>query len=208
MTSGKQIVFLIILVAVAIASFFYFSNREYSIYNYPSEGESIIVFGDSLVEGIGAKPGNDFPSMLADRVGVSIINAGVSGDTTESALLRIEKDVLSLEPKVVIVLLGGNDVIQKVPKERTFENLRTIISLIQEEGAIAILVGLRTGIFGGDYQNDFKRLAKDMGAGYVPDILNGIFGNTDLMYDTIHPNDRGNSIMADRIEPVLRRVLE
>src|SRR5262245_8391069 len=93
----------------------------------PTAGHQIIAFGDSLVSGRGASPGRDLGSQLTDRIGATIINAGRSGDTTESALARLDRDVLARDPRVVIVLLGGNDFLRKVPRNRTFANLGQIV---------------------------------------------------------------------------------
>src|SRR5206468_2546588 len=85
----------------------------------PTAGQTIVAFGDSLVEGHGATPGHDFVSVLSRRLGVPIINAGRSGDTAEAALSRLEQAVLARNPRVVIVLLGGNDFLRRVPREET-----------------------------------------------------------------------------------------
>src|SRR5689334_20743652 len=72
----------------------------------PTATGSWVAFGDSLTEGIGASPGNDYPSRLSQLLGVEIVNLGRSGETTESSLTRLE-DVLRLRPRVVLLCLGG-----------------------------------------------------------------------------------------------------
>ena len=89
----------------------------------PTSGERIIAFGDSLVQGVGASPGHDIVSVLSRRLGVPIVNAGRSGDTTGAALTRLDSAVLSRNPRIVIVLLGGNDMLRRVPRATTFDNL-------------------------------------------------------------------------------------
>ena len=81
----------------------------------PTNGQGIIVFGDSLVAGRGARAGQDFVSVLSRRLGTTIVNAGQSGDTTGAALARLERDVLALNPRIVVVLLGGNDYLRRIP---------------------------------------------------------------------------------------------
>src|SRR5919199_350459 len=71
--------------------------------NLDSRGANVIAFGDSLTAGYGAQAGEDYPSRLSALIGVPVINAGVSGDTTQSALARIDSDVLSRDPRLVIV---------------------------------------------------------------------------------------------------------
>ena len=86
------------------------SNLD-SITNYPPRSGPIIAFGDSVTAGVGASAGNDYVSQLERLAGVSIVNAGVSGDTTRDALARLNSDVLSRNPSVVLLWIGGNDVL-------------------------------------------------------------------------------------------------
>ena len=173
----------------------------------PTAGERVIAFGDSLVEGVGANPGHDFVSVLSNRLGIRIINAGRRGDTTASALARLDAAVLSRNPRMVIVLLGGNDILRRISREATFEHLGTIVGRIRERGAAVVLVGVRGGLFRDAYGSEYERLARAMSAAVVPDILDGIFGSADRMSDGIHPNDRGYEMIADRLEPVLRDLI-
>ncbi len=174
----------------------------------PTAGEHVIAFGDSLVEGVGASAGRDAVSLLSARVGVPIVNAGRSGDTTGTALARLDSAVLSRNPRVVIVMLGGNDVLRRIPHEETFANLDAIVDRIRRRGAAVILVGLSVGVFTDTYSDGFDDLARRTSSGLVPEILAGILGHPDLMADPIHPNDRGYQMMADRIEPALRDLLK
>ncbi|MCA9361645.1 hypothetical protein KC845_03770 [Candidatus Kaiserbacteria bacterium] len=84
-----------------------------SIINYPPQNGPVIALGDSLTEGVGASGGRDYVSQLSGKIGQEIINAGVSGDTTRDASQRLQSDVLSKNPSVVIVWLGGNDILQR-----------------------------------------------------------------------------------------------
>ena len=174
----------------------------------PTAGDRVIAFGDSLVEGVGASTGRDIVSLLSARVGVAIVNAGRSGDTTSSALARLDSAVLSQNPRIVIVVLGGNDVLRRVPHEETFANLDAIVSRIRTRGAAVILVGLSVGVLTDVYGRGYESLARRTSSGLVPDVLGGILGHPDLMADHIHPNDLGYRMMADRIEPALRELLK
>ena len=129
------------------------------ITNLDSTGDSIVCFGDSLTEGVGAGKGNDYPSLLRRKVGWPVINAGVGGDTTQNAVQRIEEDVLSHDPRMVIVMLGGNDYLRKVPLAKTLANIDTIVARIQDHGAIVVLVTVRLGILKDHYTREFKKIA-------------------------------------------------
>ena len=166
----------------------------------------IVAFGDSLVVGFGTTSGNNFVSLLSGRVGISIANAGRLGDTTGSALTRLQSDVIARQPEIVIVLLGGNDLLQNVPLQQRISNITSIAQQIRSTGATVILVGL-----GNDpidpYGGALPGIASQTGSTHVPGILEGIFGVPGLMADSIHPNDAGHRIMADRLEPALRAAL-
>ena len=136
-----------------------------------------------------------------------IVNAGRRGDTTADALARLDRDVLARDPRVVIVLLGGNDFLRRVPRERTFENLSRIVEPIRARGAGVILAGVSLGLLVDNYGTGYEEIAVRTSSVLVPDVLGGILGRADMTADQIHPNDRGYALVADRIEPALRAML-
>lgn len=170
----------------------------------PTAGDQVIAFGDSLVQGVGASAGQDLVSVLSRRLRIPIINAGRSGDTTASALARLDGSVLSRRPRVVLVVLGGNDLLRRLPREQTMENLETIVTRIRDRGAAVVLATVEIGFLNGGDGEAYEALAERTSSALVPDIFAGILGRRDLMADGIHPNDRGYALMADRIEPALR----
>jgi len=194
--------FLVIILGYLIV----FPDRP-EIKNATPEGDNIICFGDSLTYGTGASPGMDYPSQLSAMTGQTIINAGVPGDTTGSALKRLENDVLSDSPKIVLITLGGNDLKNKVPREKAFENLRRIIELIQEKGALVVVGGIDIPLFGRGFGDEYEDVSKETGAVLIPNIYKGLLNNPSLMSDTVHPNDNGYAIMAQRFYEAIRPYL-
>jgi len=174
--------------------------------NYPSGGRDIIAFGDSLVEGVGASEGHDFVALLAEQIDKPIINLGESGNTTQDGLARLS-ELDAYEPKIVLLLLGGNDYLRKVPAEETFANLAAIIEDIQKRGAIVILLGVRGGLLRDGYEDRFEVLAETYDTAYVPDVLEGLIGSNGYMADQIHPNDAGYAVIAARVEKILLPLL-
>jgi len=194
----------IILVAGIL---WWLSSGATQITNYPANGTNVVAFGDSLVSGVGANSGQDFVSLLSGQVGVPIINQGVPGDTTRDALARVDQ-VLATDPKVVLVLFGGNDYLQQIPPEETFANLAQLIETIHQSGSIVVLLGVRGGVLRDQYAGQFADLAAEYNTAFVPNVLDGVFGRPLLMSDPIHPNNAGYQIIADRIAPVLQPLLE
>lgn len=160
--------------------------------------QTIICFGDSLTYGTGAGNGMDYPSQLSKMIAKPVINAGVSGDTTARARRRLERDVLAKSPDLVLITLGGNDLKNGVAKDIAFENLKMIVEAIQQQGARVIIGGLQFPLRDRGFGKAYKKLADETGALLIPDILEGIFGNRDLMSDPIHPNEKGYKIVAER----------
>lgn len=184
-------------------------NGSFSyVRNLHSQGENIICFGDSLTEGVGAAKGEDYPSGLARQLRYQVINAGRRGDTTADALSRLDQDVLGQNPRLVIVLLGGNDFLRQVPLSETRKNLEEIVQRIQERGAMAVLVGVRLGLFTDEYGPVYKEIAKKHGALFIPEVLKGILSDPKSKSDSIHPNAAGYQLMAERILKQVKPLLE
>ena len=203
-----MIVLVVLVALLAFVAAAFFSLRKSRRPRTHETGGLVIAFGDSLIEGDGASPGQDLPSLLSAHIGIPIVNAGIGGDTTATALARLDRDVLGKKPRLVIILLGGNDALRRVPEEETRANLRAIIAGIQGVGAKVLLLGIRGGILHDKYETMFDALAREMKSVYVSDMFRGIFGHPKLMTDPIHPNDAGYAMIADRIEPILREMLE
>lgn len=192
-------------VALIAFGILYFS-RSAPITNYPSKGTDIIALGDSLVAGTGATPGNDFVSLLSKEIGQPIINLGRPGDTTAEGLARVN-DLDRYHPKVVLLLFGGNDYLRQVPVADTHKNLSTIIQNIQARGAIVLLLGIRGGILSDHFANEFENVHDTYHTAFVSNVLDGLFGNAVFMSDQVHPNDAGYAKIAERIYPVLSKLI-
>jgi len=202
----KIVIFVLLGLAGFIASRAFLSVPE--IKNTDPAGENIICFGDSLTYGTGVnKKGMDYPSQLSRMIHMPVINAGVPGDTTASALERLGEAVLSRSPKIVLITLGGNDLKNRVPRETTFDNLRIIIRSIQDKGALVIVAGIDIPFLDRGFGNSYEELCDEMGAVLIPNIFEGIMGKRHLMSDPIHPNDAGYSLFAkkfhEKIKPYL-----
>jgi len=182
-------------------------SRYGRIKNLGSRGVAVVAFGDSLTSGYGASPGEDYPSRLSAMSGIPIMNAGRSGDTTESALARIDNDVLSIGPRVVIVGLGGNDFLGGVNIQTTESNLRTIVRKIHGVGAMVVLLGFRFPSLTASYEPMYQRVAHDEGCLLIAGTLHGILTDPKLRSDEIHPNARGYDLMAQRMSEPFQKLM-
>lgn len=177
------------------------------IRNTKSSGENIICFGDSLTSGTGASFGMDYPTQLSGLIGEPVINTGFPGDTTGAALKRLDKDVLSRSPRIVLITLGGNDLKNGVSRDEAFANLKTVVERIQEKGALVVVGGVSVPLFGRGFDEEYKNLCGQTGALLIPNLYEGILGREDLMSDPIHPNDKGYQIIAERFYGVIKGYL-
>lgn len=207
--SAKLFVLVTVLALLTATFFLFFSSSQKDaseIINFPPHGKKVIALGDSLVYGTGDPEGGGFVSDLTSLLGTPILNAGNPGETSADGLRRVN-DVLSANPDIVILLFGGNDAIQQVPKNETRENLATIITTLQSEGVVVILLGVQGGLFGDPYDEMYENLAEKYGTLYVPNVLEGILTDPKLMAGTVHPNGKGYEIIAERVKPKLKRLL-
>lgn len=176
----------------------------------------VLAFGDSLYAGYGLKRGESLPddveTLLRRRgVNVRVVNAGVSGDTTSAGRRRLgfALDALARKPDLVMLGLGGNDVLRQIPVAETRANLVAMLDELRRRGIPVVLTGMRAPPnLGPDYATRFDamfpELAKTYDAVIDPFVLAGVLGNRQLMLpDGIHPNAKGIDVMAARIAPLV-----
>jgi lysophospholipase L1-like esterase len=178
------------------------------IKNLDAKGSDIICFGDSITFGYGAAPGEDYPTALGKMLDAPVINAGVDGDTSFSALERLEQDVLSKKPRLVIVEFCGNDFLKKIPRETTIKNLSQAIDRIQAQGIMVAIMDISAGMFFREYRSAFSRLAKKKQAIFIPVVLNKIITNPAMKSDFFHPNARGYKVIARRVYDAIARYIK
>lgn len=174
--------------------------------NLDSPGTTIVVLGDSIAAGVGSGPGQAYPELLAARFGTEVVNAGVSGNTTADGLARIDK-VLAENPWMVIIELGGNDFLRRVPPEETERNLRGIVDCVISARAVPVLVEMDAP-FAGDYLAIYGRLGEEYDIPVVEETLGEILSDRALKSDTIHPNAEGQKILAEAIAEEIEPLLE
>jgi acyl-CoA thioesterase-1 len=180
----------------------------------------LLAFGDSLTQGFGLPEAQGFVPRLqawldAHGAGdVTIVNAGVSGDTTQGGLARIEWS-LGDDIDGVIVALGGNDLLRGIDPAVSGRNLDGILAAIEAKGLPMILAGLPAPPnYGEDYRRAFKRMFRDLaaehGAIYYPSFLAGMGQGRNVRQimrlmqpDGIHPNAAGVQAIVDHIGPVV-----
>lgn len=174
--------------------------------NLDSPGRTIVCLGDSITAGVGSGPGEAYPELLAAKLGTQVINAGVSGDTAAGGLARVD-DVLAQDPWLVIVELGGNDVLRQVPPEQTERSLRGILDRLLSARVVPVLVEMDAP-FGGRYREIYERLGDEYHVPVVEDAIGEILRDRLLKSDEIHPNARGQQVLAEAVAEEIEPLIE
>jgi acyl-CoA thioesterase I len=186
------------------------------------EGEErlVLAFGDSLYAGYRLGRGEGLPEQIQNRlrtsgINATVVNAGVSGDTTAAGRQRLKfaLDSLPRKPDLVILGLGGNDALRQIAPAETRANLVAMMDELKRRNIAVVLTGMRAPPnLGPDYAATFEGiwpdLAKTYGAKLDPFILDAVITDQKLMLpDRIHPNAKGAAKMADRIAPLAAAAL-
>ena len=200
-------VIIVVFIGTAFAAYGFFNNSANFACATAPKKPVIVAFGDSLVAGYGATEQQGFVGPLSVKIGLPIINDGVDGNTTAQGLARLP-DVIAQKPDIAILLLGGNDALQKIPQETTIANLQQIISKLQQNHIQVVLVGVIGGFPSDPYASMFQDLANQYKVKFVPNILSGLIASTKYMYDEVHPNAAGYNIASDKIYPVLNQACQ
>ncbi len=179
---------------------------------------TVLVFGDSLSAGYGIDVDQSWPALLQSRLESQgyehrVINASISGETTEGGVTRIASTLENFRPDLVILELGGNDGLRGFPTERMKANLQTIIEATKASGAAVIMLGIRIPAnygprYTGAFENVYRELADQLGVLWIEFFMEGIALDKELMQDDgIHPNARAQLILLNNAWPIIRQAL-
>lgn len=169
----------------------------------------ILAIGESTTAGFGVPTADSYPSQLQrllDEHGYAwrVVNHGRSGSTTAMALSGLDRGML-LQPKIVIIALGGNDQ-GNVAAARTKENLRKLVSMFVRTDALVFLADRNLSADRGNTATPsvYAQLAEEEGAILMPSLRDGVAGHPELLLsDGSHPNGEGYAIVANRILSIL-----
>lgn len=164
----------------------------------------ILAFGDSLTHGTGANPEDAYPARLARLSGHPVVNAGVPGETTTEGVQRLPAVLDEHRPRLVVLCLGGNDMLRRLPASNTENNLRLMLQTLRSSGIPVVLVGVPEPKLFGGAPDFYARLAKEFQLPYDDTTLNDVLKNPALKSDPIHPNAAGYEIMAQQFARLLQ----
>jgi acyl-CoA thioesterase-1 len=184
-----------------------------------SEAPTILIFGDSLSAGYGLEVDQSWASLLQARLAQQgyehrVVNASISGETTEGGATRIDNALQDFSPALIILELGGNDGLRGFPASRMKANLEKIVTRAKSTGAAVVLLGIRIPTnYGQRYSAEFEDVFRQVSAKYdiqwVEFFMEGIALNDDLLQaDRIHPNAEAQPILLDNAWPIISAKLQ
>ncbi len=163
----------------------------------------IVAFGDSLTFGTGASRETAYPAVLATLTGRTVVNAGVPGDTTASALQRLPAVLDQHRPRLVLLCLGGNDMLRKQPEADTENNLRQLVASIRASGAEVMLIAVPAPTLFGGPPAFYARVADDLKLPLEDDAFDAVLRDNRLKADPIHANAAGYRVVAEQLADFL-----
>lgn len=197
----KKLVWVVCILLLVVAC-----SREQQYPNLPIKS-NVVILGDSLTYGTGANKGEDYATILASNTGWNVLNKGVPGDTSSDGLARLA-DILNAhetdEPKIdlLIIELGGNDFLRRVPEAETLSNLRTILAQAKASRIPTVLLAIPQfspmGAAFGNLSDHplYAKLAKETSTPLVKNVFSKVLGKSNLKSDQVHPNAEGYRVVA------------
>lgn len=205
------------LITIILGAFVFFDRSPLKI-ELPKGRETVLVcFGDSLTAGIGAPEGKSYPDYLKNYLDVKIINKGVPGETASQGRKRLKKDVLSLDPDIVILEFGANDYFRKIASEKTKIHLEHMVDSLLDSGTVVFIAkffpenSILSFIKSKDkknYDEIYKELSSKDNVFLIEDIWGEAWGTPKYMSDTVHPNEYGYEIMAEKYFKAVKDLFE
>ncbi|MCK4840484.1 MAG: arylesterase [Methylococcales bacterium] len=187
---------LILFITLALSA----CEKNSPVFDKIADDAVILAFGDSLTYGTGSSQDADYPAILSTLSTHEVINAGIPGEISQSGRRRLPALLDQYQPELLILIHGGNDILRKMPKQQTADNLAHMINEAKQRNIKVIMLGVpKPGLFLMDSAEFYQQVAESHKVPIDLDTLPNILGSSDLKSDTIHPNNQGYQLMAEKI---------
>ena len=178
---------------------------DYPLTPLPAQGV-ILAFGDSLTYGSGVDEAHSYPAILSQLTGREVVNAGIPGEQTPEGLERLPEVLEEYRPQLLILCLGGNDMLRQKSHEEAEHNLQEMVNLSRAAGVEVVLLGVpEPALFGLESAEFYYRLADRLQLPLEAEVIPEVLSDSTLKSDKIHPNAAGYRMMAEAIYAKLQR---
>lgn len=168
------------------------------------DNAKILAFGDSLTEGYGVKPDQSYPSVLERLIGITVVNAGISGETTSEGLRRIESVLDRETPNLLVLIEGGNDILRNQDLKQTEQNLSNMIKMAQAREIDVVLMGIPLkSLFSSACAPFYETLAKRHSVPLDCHAIGKLLRQNRYKSDAIHFNAEGYAMMAEKVRNLM-----
>jgi len=182
------------------------SSEDYCTSFIPLDENSVILaLGNSLTYGVGASQTTNYPTMLEKLINHRVINAGVPGNTSAQALKRLPELLDEYHPTLVILLIGGNDFIKKIPKNVVKANIEKMITLIRNEGGSVILIATPGFSLTLKPPKLYQELSEQYKVPLIKKQLSTLISNREYKSDLTHLNAKGYKKLAEIVADFLKQ---
>ena len=168
------------------------------------ENAVIVAFGDSLTQGVGVEKAQSYPAVLQSLTGHKVVNAGIAGETTTEGVQRFDAVLEQYQPELVILLEGGNDILQNVSAESIQANLSKMIEMAKVREVAVVLVGVPEKRLFGGVAPFYAELADVWQIPLEDGILSHLMMRTSMKSDPVHFNEKGYQKLAEAIYETLQ----
>jgi len=171
-----------------------------------TQQDVVLAFGDSLTYGTGAAENESYPAVLGQLIGRKVVRSGVPGEVTAQGLARLPVVLAQYRPRLLLLCLGGNDMLRKQDDARIIDNLRAMVREAKESGVAVVLIGVpRPALLFASAPAFYADIAAEFDLPYQKDVLAEVLRSAELKSDPIHPNAKGYRKIAEALAQLLRR---
>ena len=165
----------------------------------------LLAFGDSLTFGTGANENESYPAQLESLIGRRVVRAGVPGEVTAQALERLPQALDEIQPRLLLLCIGGNDFLRRLGNAQAERNVRAMVALAKRRGIGVLLIGTPEPGLLPSPPAFYAEIAKDLRVPYEGEAIRAVLKDASLKSDPIHPNARGYRVIAERLADTLKR---
>ncbi len=163
----------------------------------------ILAFGDSLTSGVGTRPELNYPRQLGNLLGRTVINAGIPGETSAEGLTRLPGVLDRVEPELLVLCHGGNDILQKLDRDQLRANLQGMVAEAKQRGIAVVMIAVPQLGFGLQEVPLYQNLADELKIPLVSEALRELLTKQQYKSDPVHLNAQGYRKLAEAVADVL-----